>query len=221
MCRSTTYFETAASSSVWTYHDLSKPGPSWTHLAGVNLALQEPRTDHPVREREVVEGTACLLVYDAHGCPLQEVRLGGCQDKETTPQGHLHRDHCSVAGFTLTTTPEGGATPALQAKARRPTALQGCVEVTQGEGGGSHPRTSPLSLSGFPSTLGDLPGGYSEVSKEALTLGGPLKGITQGSPDFFHKGPQSKYVLLYRPDSLLGPLSSAFVAGKLPGAISK
>lgn len=88
------------------------------------------RIDHPVREREVVEGAACLLVYDAHGCPLQEVRLGGCQDKETTPEGRLHRDHCSVAGFTLTTTPEGGAIPVLQVKAQRPTALQGC-KVTQ------------------------------------------------------------------------------------------
>ena len=66
--------------------------PYGTHLAGVNSALQEASTEHAVSEGEVVQGSTHLLLYDAHGRLLQDVRLGGCQERghHAGPAGRAH-----------------------------------------------------------------------------------------------------------------------------------
>lgn len=97
------------------------------YLAGVHLALREASAEHPVCEGEVVEGAACLLVYDAHGRPLEGVRLRRCGER----------------GPSVATTREEGATnPPCRRDAEAPGGAGNLGPIVR-RPGAQHPSSEP------------------------------------------------------------------------------
>ena len=109
------------------------------------------------------------MVDDAHRRPLQEVRLGGCQDKGHPP-GPLTEGSLLGEGFALTTaappTSEGGTAARVLAGT--------CVKShseTEVDRRAHEPHHGPQASSLAPWVPCR---GATQISKEALTLGGGL-----------------------------------------------